>query len=719
MYSNIILPTRWSRFTCFCRSLSSIEGQKLPQSSKSSDGISPPPRIQRGPTDILQALASTVGPDPTAAHYKYHDDPYLIPLSNYRKRAYALSAEAGRKAAAWIRDEHAELFTTREWDPPGKTKTPYFNADPKIDAFTPRPIYNDESTVTEEDLKHTIQNALLEDSVKVFQLLGGIDGVADYNLKLSFLQLLCFYNEKEPDSMEWLEERWFSANTRDRHAATWKLGGLADKIFASLEQKTSEAYCTIIQGMAKHYQAKRAHMLCQEAIEQGIPLSTSTFNGLLGCIGFLKEGTSLRVEALKQLLAQMEEQGLTPNEETLTSCLRSISAWGGGKILQQLAQQIIIEFRKLGIQPGLSAYYYLLCLYCKERGPRIDILSIILTDLEKREKLIPQDVTDTNFFITAMGVCSDHLQNINLAERLHALLMKGDNYKLVGDAYKESIYYRHFVTVACRHASFERTTQLLDTLVPNVYVPEPTVMEEIIKTLEVAGAGDRLAQAWSQLVVFGIANRTKLVERLLQAMCNCYEYQSDDIKAKIRNAASDIIKYGQLTDEEIQNANKQDRRSPQQKLSADAMANIVALCSDVKEKSEPDWDTVSEALNRLKRNEAAGVPSKPQVLADMAQTAASMGKLGIAATALKYLAECGFEEAMPASVQTLGVILNRPQQDVETMLQQRGDLERTLHPSALAVLDAYYLAKSGGTSRDAASSTSSESDNESSTSDDE
>lgn len=79
--------------------------------------------------------------------YRYHDDPYLIPLSNFRKRSYALSAEAGRKAAAWIRDEHAELFTTRVWDPPTKIKTPYFNADPKIEAFAPKPIYNDASKV--------------------------------------------------------------------------------------------------------------------------------------------------------------------------------------------------------------------------------------------------------------------------------------------------------------------------------------------------------------------------------------------------------------------------------------------------------------------------------------------------------------------------------------------------------------------------------------------
>lgn len=75
--------------------------------------------------------------------------------------------------------------------------------------------------VTEEDLKYTIHNALLEDSIKIFQLLGGVEGVND-DVKLQFLQLLCFYNEKEPDSMEWLEERWFAASTRERHAATWK-----------------------------------------------------------------------------------------------------------------------------------------------------------------------------------------------------------------------------------------------------------------------------------------------------------------------------------------------------------------------------------------------------------------------------------------------------------------------------------------------------------------
>ncbi|XP_047545960.1 protein PTCD3 homolog, mitochondrial [Vanessa atalanta] len=713
MYSNIIIPRQWSRLACVCRSVASIEGQKLPQTSISSDGISPPPRIPRGPTDILQALAATVGNDPTAAHYKYHDDPFLIPLSNFRKRAYALSAEAGRKAAAWIRDEHANLFTTREWDPPMKMKTPYFNADPQIPAYAPKPFYNDESTVTEIDLKYTIDNALIEDAIKVFELLGGESGLSS-ELKLSFLQLLCFYNEKEPVALEWVEERWFAAATRERHATTWKLGGLADKIFTSMEPKTPEAYCAIIQGMAKYFQAERAYALTQEAKEKGIPLSTSVYNSLLGCIGFLKEGVSLRIEALKGLLVEMDEQGLSPNSETLTACLKSLSAWGGGKTLQGVALQTVAEFRQLGIEPSLSAYYYLLCLFCKDQGPKIDILTNIIADLEKRESLEPTEAMDTNFFITAMGVCSNHLQDINLAERLHALLMKDDNYKLVGDAYKESIYYRHFVTVACRFAPFERTTQLLDTLIPNIYVPEPSVMEEILKALELQGAGARLAAAWRELLVFGHAARARLVERLLRALSCCYHDQDDEVKEKMQTVAADILKYGELAEEREE---REDRRSPTQKLSARALSDVLELCADAR--CDAAWVAVGAALRRLRADAAEPAPAARAALAALAPRAARHAHHALAATTVSYLAECGFEEAIPASIETLSVILNRTTEEVGKLLEEnKSSLTTSLQPAALEIAQAYHTAKTGTPLRDLESSTSSDSDSESSSDDD-
>lgn len=79
-------------------------------STESKEKIVIPARIERGPTDILNALSSTVGYDPTAPHYKYHDDPYLMPMSNVGKKTFAMAQEAGRKAARWIRQENAKLF---------------------------------------------------------------------------------------------------------------------------------------------------------------------------------------------------------------------------------------------------------------------------------------------------------------------------------------------------------------------------------------------------------------------------------------------------------------------------------------------------------------------------------------------------------------------------------------------------------------------------------
>lgn len=70
--------------------------KRFESTTSTSEKIVIPKRIHRGPTDILHALSATVGFDPTAAHYKYHDDPFLIPQSNLSKRSHALSQEAGR-----------------------------------------------------------------------------------------------------------------------------------------------------------------------------------------------------------------------------------------------------------------------------------------------------------------------------------------------------------------------------------------------------------------------------------------------------------------------------------------------------------------------------------------------------------------------------------------------------------------------------------------------
>ena len=50
------------------------------------------------------------------------------------------------------------------------------------------------------------------------------------------------------------------------------------------------------------------------------------------------------------------------------------------------------------------------------------------------------DPRDTFFFVTAMDICRNHLQDLELAHRVDKLLHTGDNYDLIGDSFKESIY---------------------------------------------------------------------------------------------------------------------------------------------------------------------------------------------------------------------------------------------------------------------------------------
>jgi len=109
-------------------------------------------------------LASTVKRDPTGPHYKFHDDPYLIPASSHTKRTYSLSQEAGRKAANWIKQEHADLFNHR-------------NAEPFIEAFSPVEKLTETTPMTEDLLKKYIRTSQVANAICVF---GNLDSSGSF-----------------------------------------------------------------------------------------------------------------------------------------------------------------------------------------------------------------------------------------------------------------------------------------------------------------------------------------------------------------------------------------------------------------------------------------------------------------------------------------------------------------------------------------------------------
>ena len=87
-----------------------IKTDKIDSTHKLNDPILIPTYIDRSPSTILRVLASCVGRDNTAADYKYHDDPFLIPYESTSKKSYILAKDSGRRAARYVLDRHPELF---------------------------------------------------------------------------------------------------------------------------------------------------------------------------------------------------------------------------------------------------------------------------------------------------------------------------------------------------------------------------------------------------------------------------------------------------------------------------------------------------------------------------------------------------------------------------------------------------------------------------------
>ncbi|KAM8712933.1 hypothetical protein ACLKA7_013290 [Drosophila subpalustris] len=471
-----------------------------------TEHIEIPNRIERSPTDLLQALASTVGRDPTAPHYKYHDDPYLIPMSNVAKRTFTLSKEAGRKAASWIKEEHRELFLHQEAQPP-------------IEKFAPRMVYTEESEVDSNSLQQMIAQGELADAVLVYNLLEqkGIE-VSDA-LKQSMLELVCFYNNQEPLPEEFIEERWFVEHNRrrERHGKTWKDGDLAEKLYAAIEPKTPQSYAALIRGMAKYLQCERAYALLQEASERQIQLDTNTYNSIIQIISYLKETADQRWQLCNDLLRQMAEQQLRPNLGTLNATLQCISSFGNFKLARGSALKVLSEFKKLGVVPSLGTYYYLLIIFCRERAPVSHVIVDILKETAGKHFKI-EHPRDTYFFATTMDVCRNHLHDKSLAKKVDELLHTGNNYDLIGDSFKESVYYRNYLALLCQTEPIEDFMQTYDLLVPNIYIPEPGIMEEILRALEINGAVEHVPRIWSDMVIFDHVNRESLLLYLLRIM---------------------------------------------------------------------------------------------------------------------------------------------------------------------------------------------------------
>jgi len=345
------------------------------------------------------------------------------------------------------------------------------------------------------------------------------------------------------------------------------------------------------------FQGEKAYELFKDAQSKGIQIDVNTYNSIIRVSGFCRESGELRWQLIEEILTEMENVGQRPNLGTMNAILEALSTIGNIRQAKITCLEVLSEFKKLGIEPCLSSYYFIMNTFCKERGPISTILVDIMKEIEGKEFTI-QDSKDTFFFLAAMDICRNHLQDLELANKVDALLHTGNNYDLIGDSYKESIYYRNYMGLKASMEPFDKLMECYNKIVPNVYTPEPGIMEEILKSLELNQSIQYLPQLWSDVVIFDQTHRENLIALFLHVMAS--EFPSEDTPDAIK-LKQEFVKIGWTiwTTLETQDMTKKIYWSG--KMLGDLMA--VTVKAD-------DFEKAREVLQKLLRpkHDVIGVP---------------------------------------------------------------------------------------------------------------
>ncbi|XP_026702707.1 pentatricopeptide repeat domain-containing protein 3, mitochondrial, partial [Athene cunicularia] len=486
---------------------------------------------------VLQTLASTVNRDPTAAHYMFQDDPFLMPRNAASARLYSLSKESGKNAAKYIIKQFPQYFD--------KTF-----AEPNVPCLMPEILTPQIEGLSEEALKERIHLRRVKDSVDLFDQLVQAGTPVSLETTNSLLDLLCFYGDGEStpeneEKKEDLEEPGVNASEQkapkkqsrrslQSFGSRWRENNNAERIFKIMPERNAHSYCTMIRGMVKHGASAKAYDMYIDLLNERHKADVHTFNALITAVPYLKERFVERWELAKVFLNHMAQQEVQPNLLTFNALLKTLRRCGGiGKSMSLLA---IKEMEALDIEPSLATYDHLLSIFYKDVDHYPSgIISEVLDDVEKRS-FTAQDPDDANFFATAMQVCCD-LKDIKLAYRLNKAMEKGDNWKFL-DMDRLNAYWSKFFTLLCMMEQIDVVLKWYKEMSTSAFYPTPKNILDLLQALDAANHLEMIPSVWEDMKQLGFSRRHDLLEDLLSLMSR--EQHPHEIQLAFAKCAEDI-----------------------------------------------------------------------------------------------------------------------------------------------------------------------------------
>ncbi|KAF2890733.1 hypothetical protein ILUMI_15440, partial [Ignelater luminosus] len=199
---------------------------------------------------------------------------------------------------------------------------------------------------------------------------------------------------------------------------------------------------------------------------------------------------------------------------------------------------------------------------------------------------------------------------------------------------------RHYITLLCLTEPIEEFMEnTYYQLIPHIYVPEPSVMAEVLRSIEASGNIEYLPKIWSDMVIFDQTDRENLLTLILKIMINNEPIQSDLI-AKFSNIAWDI--WNKIEDQDETRVKK---LNPTGKILGDIMVLLL---------KNKDFERACIIMNKLDQDQQSvlGVPSF-EALSLFVDNCIEMKLPSGAINCIQYASDSGFEE-----VETLALKLN-------------------------------------------------------------
>ncbi|XP_042274042.1 pentatricopeptide repeat domain-containing protein 3, mitochondrial [Thunnus maccoyii] len=587
---------------------------------------------------VLEALASTVSRDPTAYPYQFQDDPYLSPRTSAEFKLYSLSQESGRSAAKYFVNNNPRFFT-KDF------------AEPHIPCLMPDTVSLLLEEVSEEALKERISLRKVTAAVDMYDQLLQAGTAVSMETSHDLLDLICLYCDRDPvqegepqteDTEESGEEvkrrRGRVRRATDFLKSTWKENNNAERIFSLLPERDTRCYSALIRGMVKHGAYAKAFSTYTDMLNNRLTADVHIFNALISAAPEVRDTYNEKWDLITELLTQMSQQKVQPNLLTFNSVLKALRRCGSLAKTQTL--HTLSEMKALGIAPSLASYNHILAVFYKAASSgqsNADVLQEVMAELAGTS-FTCQDPDDVLFFCSAMRICLDS-KDLELGYKVQSLVEVGDNWRMLGDSYQQSIYYGRFFNLLCMMEHIDMVLKWYRKLIPSLYYPNSQGVRDLLRALDTDSRLDLLPSVWKDIRSLGHDNKPDLIEELLTLMAR--DKHSPEVQESFAVCALDV-----------KSAYEVNRMRPGLEWSASSLSHITSLLLRAN-KIQQAWEMLQlfKTNNRVPFDElledflsACRSDGSPQRAVELVQLSASFCLRATPRLATRALAEFDLTE---------------------------------------------------------------------------